>query len=94
MRYGQGRGWEGEYCKKEEGVSCMEWIEISNFFIFLIRKVVKDSILDVFAGPPDNGSYSPSVQVYNHASFVSSINSFIFFHLTFAQRTQSTNVGS
>jgi len=26
------------------------------------RETVKDAILDLFAGPPENGIYSPSVQ--------------------------------
>ena len=33
------------------------------FYYFVVREMVKSAFLDVFAGPPYTGTYSPSVQV-------------------------------
>lgn len=61
-------GGRGKRRKKElHGMDC----DFQFSFIFPCRNVVKDSILDVFAGPSDTGSYSPSVQVSSHWRFIS-----------------------
>lgn len=35
-------------------------------WFFLRREIVKNSVLDIFSGPPHTGAYSPSVQVKPH----------------------------
>jgi hypothetical protein len=37
-------------------------VALFNFVLFCCRETVKDCILDKFAGPPDTGIFSPSVQ--------------------------------
>lgn len=49
-------------CSMAWGQTPLKSLYLLHKHVFLYRETVKTSILDVFAGPPDTGVFSPSVQ--------------------------------